>query len=94
MPKHILILNGHPDRNRLCGALADAYQNAAAERAEIQRFDLADMQFNANLSQGYAEEAPLEPDLLSFQQALRDCDHLLLVAPPPLYALCWLLCSS
>ncbi|WP_286716914.1 NAD(P)H-dependent oxidoreductase [Thalassolituus sp. UBA2009] len=84
MPQHILILNGHPDRNRLCGALADAYQNAAAkgaERAEIQRFDLADMQFNANLSQGYAEEAPLEPDLLSFQQALRDCDHLLLVAP-------------
>ena len=81
MPKHILILNGHPDRNRLCGALADAYQNAAAKGAEIQRFDLADMQFNANLSQGYAEQAPLEADLLSFQQALRDCDHLLLVAP-------------
>ncbi len=52
MPKHILILNGHPD---LCGALADAGHSRwrlrgprGLRRLRFSAFDLADMQFNAN----------------------------------------------
>ena len=80
MSKRILILNGHPDHNRLCSALADRYQQGAAQ-AQVVRFDLADMVFDDNLQQGYQQVQPLEPVLQAFQQALRDCDHFVLVAP-------------
>lgn len=80
MSKRILILNGHPDHSRLCSALTDRYQQGAAQ-AQVTRFDLADMSFDANLQQGYQQVQPLESDLQAFQQALRDCDHFVLVAP-------------
>lgn len=81
MPGHILILNGHPDNNRLCGALADRFQAGAEQHARVTRFNLADMVFDANLQRGYQVIQEPEADLLKFQQAVQDCDHLVIVAP-------------
>lgn len=81
MAQRILILNGHPDHNRLCSALADRYEESARQHASVRRLNLAEMEFDANLQQGYARIQPLEPDLQAFQQALTECDHLVLIAP-------------
>ena len=81
MAGHIVILNGHPDQQRLCGALADRFQKGAEQHSSITRFDLADMAFDANLAHGYQQIQPLEEDLLALRQAITDCDHLVIVAP-------------
>src|SRR5690606_39386179 len=75
MSTRILILNGQPDHSRLCSALTDRYQQGAAQ-AQVTRFDLADMSFDANLQQGYQQVQPLEPDLQAFQQADRKSTRL------------------
>ena len=62
--------------------LADIYEETAKERgAEVRRFNIAEMQFDPVLHQGYEVIQELERDLLSFQEAVKWADHLVFIYP-------------
>lgn len=80
--KKILVLLGHPDTSGLCGAIADAYAEAAKSAGHfVRRLNVAEMQFDYVLHKGYRKIQPLEPDLLRFQELVRTCDHLVVIYP-------------
>lgn len=82
LPLNIVILLGHPDADSLCGALADRYQQAAlAAGHRVQLFRLGELAFDPILRHGYRQIQPLEPDLLRATEAIRQCEHLVLVYP-------------
>ncbi|HTR18788.1 MAG TPA: NAD(P)H-dependent oxidoreductase [Candidatus Paceibacterota bacterium] len=81
-PKKIFLLLGHPDRSGLCGALADAYEQAAKEgRHDVQRLNIGEMQFDPVLHLGYRAIQDLEPDLKRFQELVHWADHFVVIHP-------------
>lgn len=82
MTAKILIINGHPDAQSYCAALAGAYADGAADnRAEVRRIDVGTLSFNPNLAYGYRQRTELEPDLADAQALIRWADHLVFVYP-------------
>ena len=80
--KKILILFGHPDKNGMCGTLADAYEAAAREAGhDVTRLNIGEMQFDYVLHKGYREKQELEPDLQRFCDLLGAADHFVVVYP-------------
>ena len=55
--KKILIINGHPEKNSYSYALSAAYIEGATKNnnAEISIINIADLQFNPNLTHGYQQ---------------------------------------
>ena len=51
----ILILDGHPDTNRLTSHLLDLYQAGLAPGDEVDRIAVRDLQFDPVLHHGYAK---------------------------------------
>ena len=81
--KKIVILLGHSDKGEtLSGQMALLYE-AAAKKAghEVKRFNLYDMRFDPILHKGYKVIQDLEPDLMTLQEAIRSCDHLVVIYP-------------
>ncbi|WP_285035212.1 NAD(P)H-dependent oxidoreductase [Plantibacter sp. ME-Dv--P-095] len=73
-----LVIDGHPNPDSLCAALASAYADAHGDATVLAVRDLA---FDPNLRLGYTHRQELEPDLeLAWQQILA-ADHLVVVAP-------------
>ena len=82
MSKKIVILLGNPDPDTFTGAIADHYQTAAEEAGhEVARFNIGSMQFDPILHKGYKVIQPLEPDLISLQEAIKAADHFVVVYP-------------
>ena len=80
--KKILIINGHPDKESLCFALAESYKKGAdSNGAQCQLVHLVDLNFNPVLNYGYRVVSELEPDLLKIQQDILQADHLVFVYP-------------
>lgn len=80
--RRILIIQGHPQADSLCAALAQRYRAAAESAgAQVQMLQLGELQFDPVLRAGYRGEQPLEPDLQAAQQAIRDAAHLVFVYP-------------
>src|SRR3989344_2189372 len=80
--KKIFILLGHPDKDSFNCTLADEYQRGAEENShEVCRMNLADMQFDPILHNGYRLIQELEPDLIAFQENMRWCEHLVIFYP-------------
>lgn len=81
--KKIVLLLGHPDSgDTLTGQMALLYQTTAIKAGhEVKRFNLSDLAFDPVLHKGYKSIQPLEPDLLSLQDAIRWCDHLVILYP-------------
>ncbi|HSQ47760.1 MAG TPA: NAD(P)H-dependent oxidoreductase [Lutibacter sp.] len=80
--KKILIINGHPDRESLCFALAESYKKGADTNGDqCQLVHLIDLKFNPILTYGYRIVSELEPDLLKIQQDILQADHLVFVYP-------------
>jgi len=80
--KKVLVINGHPDKGSLCTEMAKRYKSGAESiGADCKLVNLSDLKFNTVLSSGYRERTELEPDLLSVQQDILDCEHLVLVYP-------------
>ena len=78
----LLVLDGHPDSESLCGSLAViAAQAAEARGATVKILHLSAMTFDPNLAGGYKTRQEHEPDLLAVLDALRWCDTLILVHP-------------
>lgn len=81
-PKKIFILLGHPDIDSFNCTLAGEYQRGAEEAGhEVRRMNISDMQFDPILHHGYREVQELEPDLVSFQENVRWCEHLVIFYP-------------
>ncbi len=80
--KKILIINGHPDKESFCFALAESYKKGAdLTGAECKLINLVDLDFNPILTFGYRKVSELEPDLLQAQRGILDADHLVFVYP-------------
>lgn len=80
--KKIFILVGHPDRDSFNCTLADEYQRGAEEVGhEVRRVNIDEMQFDPVLHHGYRLKQELEPDLLTFQDNVRWCDHFVIFYP-------------
>ena len=79
---NILIIQGHPDPESYCFALAEAYkQGALASGAEVREIILARLDFDPNLRYGYRKRLDLEPDLVHAQELLRWSEHIVVVHP-------------
>ena len=81
--KKIVILVGHPDAGKtLSREIAEVYRDAArAAGHEVKLFKLGSMQFDPILHLGYKTIQQLEPDLIELQEALKWCDHFVVVYP-------------
>lgn len=78
----VLVLDGHPDTESLCGSLARiAAETAEARGATVQILHLSALSFDPNLAGGYKTRQEHEPDLMMFLDALRWCDTFILVHP-------------
>lgn len=82
-PKKITILVGHPDAGAtLTGEFALLYETAAKKAGhEVRRFNLAEMKFDPILHLGYKAIQELEPDLKALQEAIKWCDHFVVLYP-------------
>ena len=82
MPKKIFIWVGHPRATSFSHGLADAYQQAAeAKGAEVRRMNLADMDFDMDLTEGYHSRKTLEPCLEEWRENLSWCEHTAWIYP-------------
>ncbi len=80
--KKILIINGHPDKESFCFALAESYKKGAdAAGADCKLVHLIDLKFNPILTFGYRKISELEPDLVKMQAEISAADHLVWVYP-------------
>ncbi|OGG54715.1 hypothetical protein A3C20_04220 [Candidatus Kaiserbacteria bacterium RIFCSPHIGHO2_02_FULL_55_25] len=80
--KKIFILYGHPDSVGLCHDIADAYEvSARAAGHSVSRLNIGEMRFDPVLHHGYRSRQELEPDLVRFQQLVKECDHFVIVHP-------------
>jgi len=58
----VLLVLGHPRKDSLCGALADAFAAGARQAGvDLRRLDLRELQFNPNVIAGSPRNQPLEP---------------------------------
>ena len=82
MGKRVLVILGHPSDDSFCGALADAYVEAAkVSGAEVRQLRLGTIGFDPVLHDGYAKIQPLEPGLLQAQADILWAEHLVFVYP-------------
>jgi NAD(P)H dehydrogenase (quinone) len=81
MSKRVLVLAANPKGNSFINYLAEAYANSAEENNDVQLLKISDMEFNLDLSGGYAEEHPMEDSIKSFQMSLEWCEHLVIFTP-------------
>ena len=80
--KKIFILLGHSDPETLSGAFADTYEHEArAAGHDVRRMNLSDMKFDPVLHKGYKVIQELEPDLKTFLDNVKWCDHFVLIYP-------------
>ena len=84
MPKNrkVLVVLGHPDQRSYCASLAAAYTRAARQAgATVRRLDLAKLDFDPILHEGYKSMQALEPDLLRAQRWITWAEHLVFAYP-------------
>lgn len=77
----ILLLDGHPDRDRLSSHLLDLYRAALPAEAEVETVALRDIEFTPVLRYGYARRIEWEPGLRDLAAKLDACDHLVVAFP-------------
>ncbi len=72
---NVLIIDGHPGRERLTTALLDAYRAALPPTATVTTIAVRDLTFDPTLHAGYGAEQPWEPDVARVARELDACDH-------------------
>ena len=78
----VLIIDGHPNPDSFCAALAQKYADSARQAgAKVETLSLRDLSFDVILHQGYQAKQALEPDLLKAQAMIQASRHLVVVTP-------------
>lgn len=83
MSKRVLVINAHPhaDPGHFCAAVADAYEAGAREGGHaVRRIDLADLDFPV-LRDPADFATPPPPDVRMAQDAVLECEHLVVAYP-------------
>ncbi|WP_374947545.1 NAD(P)H-dependent oxidoreductase [Agreia sp.] len=73
-----LVIDGHPNPDSLCAAIAARYAEANGHATVLA---LRDLDFDPNMRHGYTRRQTLEPDLERAWQRLLDADHVVVVTP-------------
>lgn len=73
-----LVIDGHPNPDSLCAAIAIRYADAHPEAVLLA---LRDLTFDQNMRFGYTRRQELEPDLQAAWQSLLEADHVVVVTP-------------
>lgn len=82
MPKKIVLINGHPDKESFCASLSEAYKRGALKTsAEIKEINIRDLDFKINLEFGYRKRTDLEPCLIQAQNDIFEADHIVIIHP-------------
>lgn len=84
MPKHIVIIDGHPDPSstRFCHALADAYaQGAEAPGYTVQRIALAEVDIPFLRTSDEWSKGVVTPALRDCQLMIGSAQHLVIIYP-------------
>ena len=84
MPKHITIIQGHPDGHvkHFGHALADAYARGAEEAGhELRHIPVAELDFNLLRSKQEWEETAPPDSIAKSQEMIRWADHLVIIYP-------------
>jgi NAD(P)H dehydrogenase (quinone) len=77
-----LLLFGHADQHTFNDQLATHYADGyRAAGGEVERIDLAALDFDPVLRTGYRAPQPFEPDLARVRSAIERADHLVWVFP-------------
>jgi putative NADPH-quinone reductase len=84
MVRHIVIIQGHPDRSpeRFCRALASAYETGArAAGHEVRQIDVASLKFELLRSQAEWQSSAPCSDILLAQDDILWAEHLVIIYP-------------
>ncbi len=73
-----LIIDGHPNPNSLCAALARSYAAGAADATLIA---LRELDFDPSLRYGYTKRMESEPDLVRAREEIKAAKHIVVVTP-------------
>ena len=80
--RKILLIDAHPDSDRLTSSLVDAYKRGALQSGyDVRTIIIRDMEFNPNLKFGYKKRINLEPDLLMAIDEIKACEHMVWFHP-------------
>ena len=80
--KKILIIQGNPDKNSFCDALAESYKKGALRtNADVKEIHVREIDFDPFLPFGYKKEVELEQGLIDSQYMIKWADHLVFVYP-------------
>lgn len=80
--KKILIINGHPNKESFCNAIAKSYQQgSSASGNEVELLHVRDLDFNLSLGNGYSRDTELEPDVLIAQHKIKWANHIVVIHP-------------
>ncbi len=77
---HLVLIDGHPDANRLSAHLLDVYRNAC-KASIVDHIAIRDLSFDPVLHRGCLQPQRWEPDLLDAAQKIDLCDHLVIAFP-------------
>lgn len=73
-----LVIDGHPNPDSLCAALASAYVEG---NPSARLLALRDVSFDPHMRWGYTRRMEMEPELEAARQAIRDASHVVFVSP-------------
>jgi len=77
-----LLIDGHPDKDRLSAALLDLYANFLSDDDEVEHIYLRDLEFDPVFHSGrYDQPQKWEPDLEDVARKIDACDHLVIAFP-------------
>lgn len=80
--KKVYIIIGHPAKESLCKSLALEYQKVAEQKGCVVKVDeIANLEFDPILHEGYNEIQTLEHDLKMVQAKLKWCNELVIFYP-------------
>lgn len=80
--KHVLIINGHSNKESYCRALSEKYLEGAKKVTQnVELVNISELEFNPVLEYEDREKRELEPDLIELQNKIKRADHLVFVYP-------------